>query len=289
MIQSAKHLLTACCSGLSVDVRYSNRRGEISELAEDFSSYRIAKGTELPTEQRDSQFYEGAFDSLELPLRSPMYLISGESSSGEWSENGTISSSDRIIDWIYPTKKLLSSSVQYHVFYLGERECEQESGQAAVNETNILLCSEYDHESTRVVLRINASNIKIIDPINDSVMKKFHIHAVSFAAQDSNTETVFSFITVERGGRLVCHSFLCNTIKHAERVLMALGQAFEVAYQLRNSSLTPRTNIRARSRNSVFGSLSRTTRSGTTCSSIKTCSSRYANAPTLPKTTYWEK
>ena len=59
---------------------------------------------------------------MDLPLRAPMYLLSGESSGGEWSENGTMSSSDRMMDWIYPTKKLLSGSVQYHVFYLGERE-----------------------------------------------------------------------------------------------------------------------------------------------------------------------
>ena len=35
-----------------------------------------------------------------------------------------------------------------------------------------------------------------------------------------------SFITVDCS-EYVCHSFLCSTVRHAERILMALGQAFE--------------------------------------------------------------
>lgn len=71
-------------------------------------------------------------------------------------------------------------------------QCEQPSGQGAVNESNIILCSEFDEQTARVVLRINASSIKIIHPENDGVLRCFQIHSVSFAAQDSNTETVFS-------------------------------------------------------------------------------------------------
>ena len=39
-------------------------------------------------------------------------------------------------------------------------------------------------------------------------------------------KSVRSFITLEKN-RHICHSFLCSTIRHAERILMALGQAFE--------------------------------------------------------------
>jgi len=292
MIQTAKHLLTACCSGLSFDIRYPPGRGEISELAEDFSTYRCVKRAELPKENRQSEFYDNcrdsAFDILELPLRAPMYLLS--TCDSEWSDNGTMSGSgsERLtdvqsMDWIYPTKKLLSGSVQYHVFYLGERECEHPSGQTAVNESNILLCSEFDEQTARVVLRINASSIKIIHPETDVILRRFQIHSVSFAAQDSNTETVFSFITLEKN-RHICHSFLCSTIRHAERILMALGQAFEVAFQLRNSTLTPRTNANVSPPSSLSGSIPRSNRSATTCSSLRTFNSnKYANAPTLPK------
>ena len=75
---------------------------------------------------------------LDLTLRAPMYLLSsasGESSSGaDWSDHGTLSDrqmshSDKApgsdvqsMDWIYPTQKLLRSSVNYHVLYLGQRE-----------------------------------------------------------------------------------------------------------------------------------------------------------------------
>ena len=61
-----------------------------------------------------------------------------------------------------------------------------------VNESNEILCSQFDEATARVVLRINASTIKIIHPETDNIMRSFKIHSVSFAAQDSNTETVFS-------------------------------------------------------------------------------------------------
>jgi len=308
MIQSAKSLLTACCSGFSLDVRYGRSRNEISELAEDFSTYRCVKQTHLPKNTRKSDYYDNdsGCDMVDLTLRAPMYLLSsasGESSSGaEWSDHGTLSdrhnsASEKTngtdansMDWIYPTQKLLKSSVNYHVLYLGYRECEQPSGQLAVNESNLILCCELDR-SSRVVLRINAKNIKILHPQTDKTLRSFKINMVSFAAQDENTESVFSFITLE-GRRQICHSFLCSSVRHAERILMALGQAFEVAFQLRNSSLTPRTNILRSPPSSLSGcSLSGSIpRSGTTCSSIRTSSATYANAPTLPtnqKTSYF--
>ena len=69
-------------------------------------------------------------------------------------------------------------------------KCEQPSGQLAVNESNLILCCELDR-SSRVVLRINAKNIKILHPQTDKTLRSFKINMVSFAAQDENTESVF--------------------------------------------------------------------------------------------------
>ena len=44
---------------------------------------------------------------------------------------------------------------------------------------------------TRVILRINASTIKIIDSFTETVRQDYAIDCVSFAAQDSNHELVF--------------------------------------------------------------------------------------------------
>ena len=44
---------------------------------------------------------------------------------------------------------------------------------------------------TRVILRINASNIKIIDSFTETVRQDYAIDCVSFAAQDSNHQLVF--------------------------------------------------------------------------------------------------
>ena len=42
-----------------------------------------------------------------------------------------------------------------------------------------------------MILRINASNIKIIDSFTETVRQDYAIDCVSFAAQDSNHELVF--------------------------------------------------------------------------------------------------
>lgn len=66
-----------------------------------------------------SDLYDSGFEGFDLPLRDPVHLLSSDCTSD--SENGTYSaaSETRQINWIYPTKRLLKGSVQYHVFYLG--------------------------------------------------------------------------------------------------------------------------------------------------------------------------
>ena len=105
-----------------------------------------------------SDYYDNdsGCDMVDLTLRAPMYLLSsasGESSSGaEWSDHGTLSdrhnsTSEKTngtdansMDWIYPTQKLLKSSVNYHVLYLGYREVRNEFASSLLNE-NINLIS----------------------------------------------------------------------------------------------------------------------------------------------------
>lgn len=251
MFQTAKHFLTACCTtshsfsrSRSTDDGDEPENG-MSEPAEDFSTFKKAVNESICHQKDqsnvDSDLYDSGFEGFDLPLRDPVHLLSSDCTSD--SENGTYSaaSETRQINWIYPTKRLLKGSVQYHVFYLGGTQCYSPSGQSIVNEVNRNIHSRKGLTfQRRVILRINASNIKIIDSYSENVKKSYLIDFVSFAAQDSNQGCIFSFITVDCS-EYVCHSFLCSTVRHAERILMALGQAFEVAYQLRNSTITPPT------------------------------------------------
>ena len=44
---------------------------------------------------------------------------------------------------------------------------------------------------TRVIVRINAQDIKIIDSYSENIEHNFKIESISFAAQDSNHESLF--------------------------------------------------------------------------------------------------
>ena len=77
--------------------------------------YRRETRTQWPSELYDSGFEGGATTtSLDLPLlRDPVHLLSSESGS-------TSDDSESLgFSWIYSTKRLMHSSVQYPVFYLG--------------------------------------------------------------------------------------------------------------------------------------------------------------------------
>ena len=71
-------------------------------------------------------------------------------------------------------------------------KCYSPSGQSIVNEVNRNIHSRKGLTfQRRVILRINASNIKIIDSYSENVKKSYLIDFVSFAAQDSNQGCIF--------------------------------------------------------------------------------------------------
>ena len=64
-----------------------------------------------------------------------------------------------------------------------------------------------------------ASSIKIIHPETDVILRRFQIHSVSFAAQDSNTETVFSQAGFKPNSHIICDNddiFICQQLKAFE-------------------------------------------------------------------------
>ncbi|CBY07103.1 unnamed protein product [Oikopleura dioica] len=215
---------------------------DITERTTDFSSFKVQRPLRktLPPENLVSfkssselLFPDPPQDYLELPLRSPHCLLSSDSSTIEYSENGTTSGSEKQLDWIYPTYRLLKSSVEYTVLYFGKEDCYGQSNQQAVNDCNSSLMRDQS-SAEKIRLRINATSISLVSDETDKIMKKFKVQSVAFAAQDTNREFVFSFIVQEKR-RFMCHSFKGSTNPHAERVLMALGQAFEVAFQLKKT------------------------------------------------------
>jgi len=231
MLKSAKSLFSSCCSGFD---QRRNSMEDITERTTDFSSFKLHRPLRktLPAEnlvsfKSSSQLLlpDTPQDNLDLPLRSPHYLLSSDSSMTESSENGTTIGSEKRLDWIYPTYRLLKSSVEYTVLYLGKEDCYGQSNQQAVNDCNASLMRNLC-TAEKIRLRINATSISLVSDETDKIMKKFKVQSVAFAAQDTNLEFVFSFIVQEKR-RFMCHSFKGSTNPHAERVLMALGQAFE--------------------------------------------------------------
>ena len=93
-----------------------------------------------PWTQSISELYDSGFEggssgpSFDLPLlRDPVHLLSSESGSSSDSENNC-GESLLGFSWIYSTKRLIQSSVQYPVFYLG---ASKEMGDIAYGRYNL--------------------------------------------------------------------------------------------------------------------------------------------------------
>ncbi|CAG5103886.1 Oidioi.mRNA.OKI2018_I69.chr1.g985.t1.cds [Oikopleura dioica] len=282
MIKTARSLFSSCCSGF--DERQRSME-DITERTTDFSSFKLHRPfprKTLPPENLvscSSNLYlpDPPRDYLDLPLRSPYCLLSSDSSTTEYSENGTTSGSEKQLDWIYPTYRLLKSSVEYTVLYLGKEDCYGQSNQQAVTDCNTNLMREMSRPE-KIRLRINATSICLVSDETDKVTKKFKVQNVAFAAQDTNLEFVFSFIVQEKR-RYMCHSFKGSTNLHTERVLMALGQAFEVAFQLKKSKTRFSTSDSGMNDD---GSLPRNSDSESECSF-----SAYPRRATLPQQDFY--
>ena len=71
------------------------------------------------------------------------------------------------------------------------------SGQSEVNRANLSLGQfSGNFLETRVILRINAKDIKIIDSFSESVSESYRIDQISFAAQDSTQQCLFRTMTI---------------------------------------------------------------------------------------------
>ncbi|XP_058683801.1 ankyrin repeat and sterile alpha motif domain-containing protein 1B-like isoform X11 [Poecile atricapillus] len=141
--------------------------------------------------------------------------------------------------WQHHPEKLIFQSCDYKAFYLGSmlvkelRGTESTQDACAKMRVNKQKSTEQMKKVPTIVLSVSYKGVKFIDATNKNIIAEHEIRNISCAAQDPEDLSTFAYITKDlKTNHHYCHVFTAFDVNLAYEIILTLGQAFEVAYQL---------------------------------------------------------
>ncbi|XP_041330240.1 ankyrin repeat and sterile alpha motif domain-containing protein 1B isoform X15 [Pyrgilauda ruficollis] len=199
-------------------------------------------------------------DSIELGDYTKSFLINGYTSmdlvkkiweielinTGDWGEPSITlrppneaTASTPVQYWQHHPEKLIFQSCDYKAFYLGSmlvkelRGTESTQDACAKMRVNLQKSTEQMKKVPTIVLSVSYKGVKFIDATNKNIIAEHEIRNISCAAQDPEDLSTFAYITKDlKTNHHYCHVFTAFDVNLAYEIILTLGQAFEVAYQL---------------------------------------------------------
>uniref|UniRef100_A0A671L0X1 Ankyrin repeat and sterile alpha motif domain containing 1B n=1 Tax=Sinocyclocheilus anshuiensis TaxID=1608454 RepID=A0A671L0X1_9TELE len=162
---------------------------------------------------------------------------------GEWCEPITLrppneaTSSTPVQYWQHHPEKLIFQSCDYEAYYLGSILVKElrgtESTHDACAKMRVRKSTEQMKKIPTIVLSVSYKGVKFIDATNKNIIAEHEIRNISCAAQDPEDLSTFAYITKDlKSSHHYCHVFTAFDVNLAYEIILTLGQAFEVAYQL---------------------------------------------------------
>ncbi|XP_043569578.1 ankyrin repeat and sterile alpha motif domain-containing protein 1B isoform X16 [Chiloscyllium plagiosum] len=194
-------------------------------------------------------------DSLELNDYIKTFLANGYTSmdlvkklweielinQAEWSEPSITlrppneaTSSTPVQYWQHHPEKLIFQSCDYEAYYLGSMLVKELRGTESTQDAcSKMRASEQMKKIPTIILSISYKGVKFIDAANKNIITEHEIRNISCAAQDPEDLSTFAYITKDlKSSYHYCHVFSAFDVNLAYEIILTLGQAFEVAYQL---------------------------------------------------------
>nr|XP_061802990.1 ankyrin repeat and SAM domain-containing protein 1A-like [Nerophis lumbriciformis] len=142
-------------------------------------------------------------------------------------------------NWQHQPEKLIFESCAYEASYLGSmlikelRGTESTQDACAKMRVSIQRSTEQMRKVPTIVLSITYKGVKFIDAANKNIIAEHEIRNISCAAQDPEDLCTFAYITKDlQTSHHYCHVFSTIDVNLTYEIILTLGQAFEVAYQL---------------------------------------------------------
>ncbi|KAM6986829.1 ankyrin repeat and sterile alpha motif domain-containing protein 1B isoform 1-T1 [Aplochiton taeniatus] len=160
---------------------------------------------------------------------------------GEWCEPITLrppneaTSSTPVQYWQHHPEKLIFQSCDYEAYYLGSMLVKELRGTESTQDacSKMRKSTEQMKKVPTIVLSVSYKGVKFIDATNKNIIAEHEIRNISCAAQDPEDLSTFAYITKDlKSSHHYCHVFTAFDVNLAYEIILTLGQAFEVAYQL---------------------------------------------------------
>ncbi|KAM9320208.1 ankyrin repeat and SAM domain-containing protein 1A [Gastrophryne carolinensis] len=138
-------------------------------------------------------------------------------------------------NWQHQPEKLIFESCGYEASYLGSMLIKDLRGTESTQDAcaKMRKSTEQMKKIPRITLSISYKGVKFIDASNQNVIAEHEIRNISCAAQDPEDLCTFAYITKDlQTSHHYCHVFSTADVNQAYEIILTLGQAFEVAYQL---------------------------------------------------------
>lgn len=180
----------------------------------------------------------------ELEIRAPSELLLGVPSALR-------------TQWRHTPYTLLNGSVAYSAFYMGSTLVKELRGTESTRKSMQKLKASAAapdtrlHNSPPVRLAISHRGVQFINPQTDAIICEHAIRNIHCACQDADDLSHFAYITKDSDNRThYCHVFHVDSMDQATEIILTLGQAFEVAYQLalresNSKNMQPITPVRS--------------------------------------------
>ncbi|XP_072540962.1 ankyrin repeat and SAM domain-containing protein 1A isoform X3 [Salminus brasiliensis] len=136
--------------------------------------------------------------------------------------------------WHHHPEKLITEACGYEASYLGSVIIRDLRGIESTQEACARIRKSKDHRKGPVViLSITYRGVKFIDAATKAIVAEHEIQNISCAAQDPDDLRTFAYITKDlKSGHHFCHVFTTVEVTQTYEIILTLGQAFEVAYQM---------------------------------------------------------
>ncbi|XP_067913181.1 ankyrin repeat and SAM domain-containing protein 1A-like isoform X3 [Heterodontus francisci] len=138
-------------------------------------------------------------------------------------------------NWQHQPEKLIFESCGYEANYLGSMLIKELKGTDSTQDAcaKMRKSTEQMKKIPTIFLSITYKGVKFIDAFNKNIIAEHEIRNISCAAQDPEDLCTFAYITKDlQTNHHYCHVFSTLDVNLTYEIILTLGQAFEVAYQL---------------------------------------------------------
>ncbi|XP_029011931.1 ankyrin repeat and SAM domain-containing protein 1A-like isoform X3 [Betta splendens] len=138
-------------------------------------------------------------------------------------------------NWHHQPEKLIFESCAYEASYLGSMLIKELRGTESTQDAcaKMRRSTEQLKKVPTIVLSITYKGVKFIDAAYKNIIAEHEIRNISCAAQDPEDLCTFAYITKDlQTSHHYCHVFSTVDVNLTYEIILTLGQAFEVAYQL---------------------------------------------------------